>query len=42
MILDDPFAYFDDAKLSRAKKMLENIASDKQIIYLTPSEHRNI
>lgn len=40
IILDDPFAYFDDTKLERAKEMLGTLSEKKQIIYLTPSENR--
>ncbi len=40
VILDDPFAYFDDLKLERAKKMLESLSQSKQIIYLTPTQNR--
>jgi len=40
IILDDPFAYFDDTKLARAKKLLASLSRDRQIIYLSPSEYR--
>lgn len=42
VILDDPFAYFDDSKLSRAASALSAIAKEKQIIYLTCSSARKI
>ncbi len=42
IILDDPFAYFDDAKLSRALSVIKAAAKEKQIIYLTCSESRRI
>ena len=32
IILDDPFAYFDDTKLAKAKSVLEALAKNKQII----------
>ncbi len=35
VILDDPFAYLDDAKLHHALCALEKIAHEKQIIYFT-------
>ena len=42
VILDDPFAYFDDEHLTRAKKTLKLLAKERQIIYLTCSEARNV
>ena len=42
VILDDPFAYFDDARLSGAKAVLRALAKEKQIIYLTCSDSRAI
>lgn len=42
VILDDPFAYFDDAKLARAASALASIAKERQIIYLTCSSARKI
>ncbi len=42
VILDDPFAYFDDAKLTRAASALTSIAKERQIIYLTCSSARKI
>ena len=41
IILDDPFAYFDDAKLSRALSVIAEVAKKKQIIYLTCTESRS-
>lgn len=40
IILDDPFAYFDDEKLSGALKTLKAIAKEKQILYLTCTKAR--
>ena len=42
LILDDPFAYFDDGKLSKAKKLLSSIAKERQIIYFVPVKERAI
>ena len=42
LILDDPFAYFDDEKLARALSVIKAVAKEKQIIYLTCSESRKI
>ena len=42
VILDDPFAYLDDAKLSRAASAISALAKEKQIIYLTCSSARKI
>ena len=42
VILDDPFAYFDDAKFSRAVSVIKNLAKGRQIIYLTCSDARKI
>ena len=42
LILDDPFAYFDDEKLARALSVLKAVAKEKQVIYLTCSESRKI
>ena len=42
IILDDPFAYFDDEKLVGAFKALKAIAREKQIIYLTCTKARAI
>lgn len=35
VILDDPFVNFDDAKMEGALRFLEEIAQDRQVIYLT-------
>ncbi len=40
IILDDPFAYFDDASLKRAVSILSAIAKEKQVIYLTCTSAR--
>lgn len=42
IILDDPFAYFDDEKLSRALSVIKEASKDRQIIYLTCSGSRKI
>ena len=42
IILDDPFAYFDDEKLLGAVKVLKAIAKQKQILYLTCTKARVI
>ena len=42
VILDDPFAYFDDSKLSGALSAIEALAKEKQIIYLTCSKARTV
>ena len=42
VILDDPFAYFDDAKLARALAVIKAAAKERQIIYLTCTESRKI
>ncbi len=35
IVLDDPFAYFDDAKLTRSLRVIKKIADQKQVIYFT-------
>ncbi len=42
IILDDPFAHFDDTALAGAKAALLAIAKEKQILYLTCSEVRAV
>jgi uncharacterized protein YhaN len=42
IILDDPFAYFDDSKLRKALSAIKALAKEKQIIYLTCSNARII
>ncbi len=42
IVLDDPFAYFDDARLAAACSAVLKIAEEKQIIYLTCTEARKI
>ncbi|MDR2047392.1 MAG: AAA family ATPase [Clostridiales bacterium] len=42
MILDDPFANLDDAKLERGKKLLLALSEEMQIIYLTCHNSRVI
>ena len=40
LILDDPFAHFDDKKLSAAMATLKKLSKAKQIIYLTCTKNR--
>ncbi len=40
IILDDPFAYLDNAKLSRALRALTKLGKEKQIIYFTCQSSR--
>ena len=40
IILDDPFAYFDDQNLARAMKALKQISRQRQIIYLSCTKSR--
>lgn len=40
IMLDDPFAYFDDEKLEEAKLLVSELAKSGQIIYFTASEAR--
>ena len=42
IILDDPFAYFDKEKLSKALSLIKSISLSKQVVYLTCSEERCI
>jgi uncharacterized protein YhaN len=42
VILDDPFAHFDDLRLSGALSVLSALAKEKQIIYLTCAESRSV
>jgi uncharacterized protein YhaN len=42
IILDDPFAYFDDEKLLSAIKVLKALAKERQILYLTCTKARDI
>ena len=42
IILDDPFAYFDDEKLERAISVVNQIGKEKQILYLTCQKSRSI
>ncbi len=41
ILLDDPFAHFDDEKLARAIRLLQDLAKSRQIIYLTCSSARS-
>ena len=42
VILDDPFAHFDDKKCATALKVLKRISEKNQIVYLTCSKSRAI
>ena len=42
IILDDPFAHFDDKKCQAALKSIKKMADKKQIIYLTCSKSRAV
>ncbi len=42
IILDDPFAYFDDVHKVSALKLLKELAKEKQIIYFTCTESRAV
>ena len=42
IILDDPFAHFDDKKCQAAIKCIKKMAEKKQIIYLTCSKSRAV
>ena len=40
IILDDPFAYFDDEKLSKSLSLISRLSEERQIIYLTCTSAR--
>ncbi len=42
IILDDPFAHFDDKKCAMAKNVVKKLADMRQIIYFTCSKSRTI
>ncbi len=42
IVIDDAFAYFDSAKLAKAKELLRRLAEKHQIIYMTASDERAI
>ena len=42
IVLDDPFAYFDDERLSAALDVIKEVAKQRQIIYLTCTSARKI
>ncbi len=42
IILDDPFAYFDDEKLARALSIIKAMSKKRQIIYLSCTKARSI
>ena len=40
LLLDDPFVSFDDDRAAEALTLIEKIAKDRQVIYMTCSESR--
>ena len=40
LMLDDPFAYFDDTKISSALTLLNELSKKRQIVYFTASKSR--
>ena len=42
IILDDPFASFDDKRLVGAKEMIKSLAKEKQVLYFTCTRERAI
>lgn len=40
LMLDDPFAYFDDKKLASALSLLHELSKERQIIYFTAAKSR--
>jgi uncharacterized protein YhaN len=38
LVLDDPFVYLDTAHTAAARRLLEELAEDYQILYLTCKE----
>ena len=42
VILDDPFTNLDDAKLEMAKKLVERLSDEYQIIYFVCSNSRDM
>jgi DNA repair exonuclease SbcCD ATPase subunit len=42
VILDDPFVNFDEEKLGRAVKLIQQMANEKQILYFVCHNSRNI
>ena len=40
LMLDDPFAYFDDGKLASALSLLAEISKERQVVYFTASKNR--
>jgi len=40
LMLDDPFAYFDDEKLGQALSLIKKLGEDRQIIYFTATKTR--
>ncbi|MBR2343567.1 MAG: AAA family ATPase [Clostridia bacterium] len=42
LILDDPFAAFDDGRFAAARALLKKLAKERQIIYFTCSKSRDL
>ncbi len=42
IVLDDPFTNFDEARVKKAKELLQKIAAERQVIYYTCHESRKI
>ena len=40
LMLDDPFAYFDDEKLRSALALINEISKERQVVYFTASKSR--
>ena len=42
LILDDPFAHFDDFRFAKAKETLQKFADKRQVLYLTCTNARSV
>ena len=42
LILDDPFAYFDDTRLNTVRELIKKLSDKWQIIYMTCTDSRYI
>jgi len=42
LILDDPFANLDDRKTDKAKRLVKELSSKYQIVYLTCKKERSL
>ena len=42
LVLDDPFISYDDERGARARRLLSAIAKERQILYFTCSDSRDI